>query len=208
IKLIINIIKKFFKYLFILIVIGGIIGGGVYLWQENENKKERELNLAFFTGVSETFSGDIKAAVRAIDWEVDDYYHYNSTGEYQSGFDGYGKLYYRHVKRNTNPPSVTLYYLDEKDEGDDFSSVTVWMIDCTPDSSTPYLIGENSATIRCSEDGKRLFSYLSHYPDRGIRMYRAEINANGFTTSINPSKFDINKLRQNMTLIKLKNEDS
>ena len=206
IKLLINIIKKILKYFFILLIIGGIIGGGVYLWQENENKKERELNLAFFTGVKTTYSGDKKGNLRLIDWQVDDYRH-NPKGQRQFGFDGYGKLYYRHVKRNENPPQVNFYYLEEEEDDDKFNSHTVWLIDCPASSTTKYSLDEDSATIKCGENGKFLYTSLWHSA-RDIDYYFSEINANGFSTYISTKDFDINRLRQNMTLMKLKSDDS
>ncbi|MDA8755521.1 hypothetical protein N9M98_01935 [Candidatus Pseudothioglobus singularis] len=208
IKLLINIIKKILKYFFILLIIGGIIGGGVYLWQENENKKERELNLAFFTKAFPTSMLEQGKYVELIDWQVDDYIN-NPKGEYQYGFDGFGKIYYRQVNRDKTPPSVTFYHMRMKDDDDQFSSATIWMIDCPKGSSTTYLISENNyGTIKCSKTGDYLYTALKHTPDYDLDFYSTNISANGFSRRINTSSFDMDKLRQNKTLMKLKSDDS
>ena len=205
IKIIIIIIKKLFKYLFILIIIGGIIGGGVYLWQEYKNKKERELNLAFFNeGFPTSALGDGEY-INAIDWQLDDYRH-NPKGEYQYGFDENGKMYFRQVMRDESPPNVTFYHMEIKDDDDQFSSATIWMIDCPPDSTTSYKISENNdATIRCSKNGDYLYAANKHNP-RNLNLYSKTLNANGFSMYFSTSNFDMDKLRQNKTLMRLKDE--
>ena len=206
-EIIINIIKKLFKYLFILIIIGGIIGGGVYLWQEYENKKERELNLAFFNEGFPTSTLDVRKYINAIDWQIDDYRH-NPKGEYQYGFDENGKMYFRHVMRDESPPNVTFYHMRTKDDDDQFSSATIWMIDCPPDSTTSFMISENNnGTIRCSKNGDYLYSAIKHTPGN-LNFYSDTINANGFSIYFSTSNLDMDKLRQNKTLMRLKDENS
>ena len=205
VKTIINISKKLLKLILILAVIGGVVAGAVYLWIEYENKKEQELNLAFFNTLVPMEAKSPSWVVKGIEWRLTDNPK-NDKGIYQYGFDSNGKLFYREVSRNISPPNVLVYHMGINDEDNEFRTISIWIVDCAPSSSTSYDIGgENTATLKCSDNGEYLFTTLIH-TSKSLIYYNQEVNANGFSARYRTSPFDMNELLQNKTLMKLESK--
>jgi hypothetical protein len=205
-EIIINIIKKLFKYLFILIIIGGIIGGGAYFWQENENKKEAELNLAFFT--TDIYDGSLTKGVK---WSPVSTWYSNNNAEanYQYGYKSEsGQMFFREVRRDAIPPVVATYYLykDSEDSSHNLGVTAYWIVDCPPDSSEEYSYDDNESNflLKCTENGKYLYS-TTGWDETDIT--NGHFDALGFYYKVNTSPFNMTEIKQNATLIKLKSED-
>ena len=205
-EIILNIIKKLFKYLFILIIIGGIIGGGAYFWQENENKKEAELNLAFFT--TDIYNGSKTKGVKwspVSTWQSNN----NARANYQYGYKSEsGQMFFREVLRDATPPVVATYYLykDSDDSSNNLGVTSYWIVDCPPDSSEEYSYDDNELNflLKCAENGKYLYSN-SGWEETEVR--NDNFDALGFYYKVNTSPFNMTEIKQNATLIKLKSED-
>jgi hypothetical protein len=203
IKLIINIIKKFFKYLFILIVIGGIVYGAIHFWNENENKKEAELNLAFFT--SENYNGGF---TDGVNWSLaQSSYYDNAQARYQQGLNKDGKMFYREVLRDSKPPTVATYTLSEHLGKNSLFVDIYWVIDCTPGSSQKYQLSETlSKDLRCSDNGEYL--YLAPLRWHNTEVSKYEVNVSGFNYTVSTKRFNMSQLLQNQILQKLKEQNS
>ena len=202
IKLLINIIKKILKYFFILLIIGGIIGGGVYFWQQNEYKKESELNLTFFT--TDRYDGEL---VKGIKWTPIStiYANKNAEGIYQSGYSSTGEMFFREVRRNAEPPTVSVYGLyQEEDEGitkDKLFVNVYWIVDCAANIGQEIEFGEYTRELKCNDNGKYLWSSFG-WNSPEINDY--DIDALGFKYKVSTYPYDMNMLRQNKTLMNYK----
>jgi len=204
-EIILNIIKKLFKYLFILIIIGGIIGGGAYFWQENENKKESELNLAFFT--TDKYSGELTKGIKwspVSTWQSND----NAEANYQYGYKSEnGQMFFREVRRDATPPLVATYFLykDSKDSSHNLGANIYWIIDCKSNSSKKYNINEElEGTLHCDDNGQYLYVSRGW---KGTELNNVDIDALGFRYKASTKPFNMDELKQNSTLLSLKSED-
>jgi hypothetical protein len=196
--------KKFFKFLFFLITLPIIIYAVFHFWNVNEDKKETQLNLAFFT--SENYDGDF---IKGVNWApVTTYYgNNNSRGAYQQGFNENGEMFYREVRRDEKPPTVAVYRLEERLGVNHLFVKVYWIIDCTPGSSKKHQLSETlTKDLKCSDNGKYL--HLTPIGWGPTEVSRSEINVLGFNYSVSTNPFDMNQLVQNKTLQKLKEEGS
>ena len=196
--------KKFFKFLFFLITLPIIIYAVFHFWNVNEDKKETQLNLAFFT--SENYDGDF---IKGVNWApVTTYYgNNNSRGAYQQGFNENGEMFYREVLRDEKPPTVAVYRLEERLGVNSLFVKVYWIIDCTPGSSKKHQLSETlTKDLKCSDNGKYL--HLTTIGWGPTEVSRSEINVLGFNYSVSTNPFDMNQLVQNKTLQKLKEEGS
>tara|TARA_B100000787_G_C16056128_1_gene233460 strand:- start:40 stop:678 length:639 start_codon:yes stop_codon:yes gene_type:complete len=209
IKLIINIIKKFFKYLFILIVIGGIVYGAMHFWQENENKKEAELNLAFFT--TDKYTGSLTKGVKwspVSTWESNN----NARANYQYGYNSEsGEMFFREVRRDTTPPIAATYFLYKGSEDSNYHlGVNIyWIVDCAPDSSQEFETDdENIFELKCDDGGEYLYTQIGWNGLKPGGWGGETIDALGFSYSVDTSPFNMDEIKQNATLMNLKSEGS
>ena len=175
---------NYFKVAIIILVFVGIAGSTGYIWQKNEIKKEQEainneikkeqeainneieLNLSFFT--SDFPKNSTASRTESIaewvsvynDLEFQKYY----KGTYQKGFNKNGQMYFRIVRRDTNPPSVTTYWMDRDNEKNQISTSSIFITECLPGKQLDYVAvisnreGKVESTLNCSKDGQYLYS--------------------------------------------------
>ena len=182
--------KKLFNFFLYL----AVIIAAVYFYNDYNNKKEQELNLAFFS--SEDY---VSEESKNIKWSVIDKNN-NNKGRFQKGFNSEGQLVFREVRRNDSPPMQALYFvgLGENDDDERFVVQPVRITDCKPESTSEFQFGQYRYELICGKKGKYLHTYVQ-YPD----TFATRINANGFEYSINQYNFNMNELFQNRTLLKL-----
>jgi len=215
---------NYLKGTLILIVLAGIIGGIGYLWQENQITEEQKvlnneikLNLSFFTSDFPLNTGATRTesitewSSAYDDLEVHKYY----KGSHQKGFNKNGQMYFRIVRRDTNPPSVTTYWMDRDNEKNQISTSSIFITECLPGKQLDYVAvisnreGKVESTLNCSKDGQYLYSTFMHtYNSPEINKDESyEINANGFLLKFNFNVSTINKLLQNQSLLKLNDSE-
>jgi len=170
-----------------------VIIAAVYFYNDYNNKKEQELNLAFFT--SEDY---VSEESKNIKWSIIDKSN-NNQGRFQKGFNSEGQLVFREVRRNDSPPMQALYFVGlNDDDNESFIVQAIWIVDCKPESSTDFKFGTYRYALECGKKGKYLHTYVE-YPE----TFTNRINANGFEYSINQYNFNMNELSQNRTLLNL-----